>query len=97
MIIKRTAPLVVAVAVCLLLASTVMAGASASYSIAWDALTGGGGTATSGNYMLRGSIVTTSIGMMGDGSLVVKGGFWPGLPGVSGGTNLLVPLVLRGS
>ncbi len=96
MLIKRTVPLVVTVLACLLLAGTVMAGSSANYRIAWDALTGGGGVSTSGSYMLRGSIVTTAIGVTGDGTYVIQGGFWPGLLSEPG-TSVVVPLVLRGS
>lgn len=73
----------------------------AQYSISWSTIDGGGGTASGGSYVLRGTIGQPDADNMAGGDFAIHGGFWvpvavqvTGAPWLSivseGGTNVLV-------
>jgi len=56
--------------------ATVAFAAVAQYSISWQTVDGGGGTASGGDYVLNGTIGQPDSGNMNGGDFTVRGGFW---------------------
>lgn len=63
--------------------SEAAAGGGSGLFIGWYTIDGGGGESASGSYLLKGTIGQPDAGTMagdgGDGLLVLRGGFWPGV------------------
>jgi hypothetical protein len=54
--------------------------AFADYDISWHTIDGGGGTSSSGTYIVRGTIGQPDANEMAGGRYELSGGFWPGGP-----------------
>lgn len=70
--------LVVALALCLVLAGTAMAMSSASYNLPWEVLSGGGGSTSSTSYWLSGTAGQPVTGISHSASYRMESGFWTG-------------------
>lgn len=61
----------------LLVASGTQAAPNDSYDLAWFSIDGGGGTSSSGNTALSGTIGQPDVGAVSGGGYQLAGGFWP--------------------
>jgi hypothetical protein len=72
---KKLAGLGVALA---LLAGTLSAAPSGTFSIDWWTADGGGGTSSGGDFTLSGTAGQADAGALSGGGLSLQGGFWGG-------------------
>jgi hypothetical protein len=79
----------------ILLLTTVSAGYAymAGYSLPWWTVDGGGGTSTSAQYSLSGTIGQADAGRLIGGNYILAGGFWVGAGPM--GSQLYLPVITR--
>jgi hypothetical protein len=66
-----------------------------AFSLPQWTVDGGGGTSSSTNYSLRGSIGQPDAGILNGGGYILGGGFWPLGVRESEWNNIYLPLVRR--
>jgi hypothetical protein len=72
---------IAALVVALLIVSTVAAQSGGGYDLSWNTIAAGGGSSTSGDYSLAGTIGQSDTGMLSGGGYMLNGGFWSGFSG----------------
>ncbi len=75
----------------------VLSPAHAAYDIPQHVIAGGGGTSSSGAYVLTGTIGQSVLGQSSGGNYIVNGGFWGGGAVEGGLFDILVNVSLSGS
>jgi hypothetical protein len=93
---RRFQTLAKGVAVCLLVASPVLAQSGGGVDLTWNTVDGGGQTSTGGGYTLSGTAGQPDAGPLAGGEYTLGGGFWMGgAAAVPDPYRTYLPLVLR--
>ncbi len=79
-----------------LVVSVVQAGSSASYTINWQVLNGGGAPASAGVVTLNGSIGQTAVGLASFNTVEVSSGYWfRSLNQAPSATSVYLPFIFK--
>jgi hypothetical protein len=79
----------------LVVGSAALAQASGSFDLAWNKVSGGGGTSSGGSYELSGTAGQADAGTLSGGGFTVAGGFWGGTTAAAVPYRLYLPLVFK--